>query len=167
MLCVIGGYLLTNFQDATIRLGDSLVVISAIFWALHIIFIGKIIKEFNAPILIGLIQTLVVSSCSIVLSLIFEEFIIENILVHKLQILYAGILSGGFAFVLQIYSQKNISPAPAAIIFSLEGVFAAIAAWILLNQVLSFNNILGCTFILFGVLFSQLLPNFDNKTKSI
>ena len=55
MLCVIGGYLLTNFQDATIRLGDSLVVVSAIFWALHIIFIGKIIKEFNTPILIGLV----------------------------------------------------------------------------------------------------------------
>ena len=76
-------------------------------------------------------------------------------------------MSGGFAFVLQIYAQKNITPAPAAIIFSLEGVFAAIAAWIILNQVLSFNNILGCTFILIGVLFSQLLPNFENKTKSI
>ena len=100
ILCVIGGYLLTNFQDATIRLGDSLVVICAIFWALHIIFIGKIIKEFNTPILIGLIQTLVVSVCSIILSLIFEELIIENILIHKFQILYAGILSGGFAFVL-------------------------------------------------------------------
>ena len=165
MLCVIGGYLLTNFQDATIRLGDSLVVVSAIFWALHIIFIGKIIEEFNTPILIGLVQTLVVSSCSIVLSLIFEEFIISNILSHKVQILYAGILSGGFAFVLQIYAQKNITPAPAAIIFSLEGVFAAIAAWIILNQILSFNNILGCAFILFGVIFSQLLPNFENKLR--
>ena len=158
ILCVIGGYLLTNFQDATIRLGDSLVVICAIFWALHIIFIGKIIKEFNTPILIGLIQTLVVSVCSIILSLIFEELIIENILIHKFQILYAGILSGGFAFVLQIYAQKNITPAPAAIIFSLEGVFATIAAWILLSQVLNFNNILGCSFILIGVLFSQLVP---------
>ena len=167
IFCVIGGYLLTNFQDATIRLGDSLVVICAIFWALHIIYIGKIIEEFNAPILIGLIQTLVVSFFSIILSLIFEEFIIENILIHKFQILYAGILSGGFAFVLQIYAQKNITPAPAAIIFSLEGVFATIAAWIILSQVLNFNNILGCTFILFGVLFSQLLPTFENKTKNI
>ena len=80
-------------------------------------------------------------------------------------ILYAGILSGGFAFVLQIYAQKNITPAPAAIIFSLEGVFAAIAAWIILNQILSFNNILGCALILFGVIFSQLLPNFENKLR--
>ena len=158
ILCVIGGYLLTNFHDATVRLGDTLVVIGAIFWSLHIIFIGKIIKEFNAPILIGLIQTMIVSVCSIILALLFEDFILKNILDQKIQILYAGILSGGIAFVFQIYAQKNISPAPAAIIFSLEGVFATIAAWIILNQILNINNILGCSFILVGVLISQLLP---------
>ena len=158
ILCVIGGYLLTNFHDATVRLGDTLVVIGAIFWSLHIIFIGKIIEEFNAPILIGLIQTMIVSVCSIILALLFEDFILKNILDQKIQILYAGILSGGIAFVFQIYAQKNISPAPAAIIFSLEGVFATIAAWIILNQILNLNNILGCSFILVGVLISQLLP---------
>ena len=158
ILCVIGGYLLTNFQDATIRMGDTLVVIGAIFWSLHIIFVGKIIEEFDAPILIGLIQTIVVSFCSIVLALIFEEFVLINIFNQKLQILYAGVLSGGIAFVLQIYAQKNISPAPSAIIFSLEGVFATIAAWFLLDQILGLNNLLGCFFILCGVLLSQLLP---------
>ena len=161
ILCVMGGYLLTNFYDATVRLGDILVIIGAIFWSLHIIFIGKIIEEFNAPILIGLIQTLIVSACSIILALIFEDFILKNILDQKIQILYAGILSGGIAFVLQIYAQKNISPAPAAIIFSLEGVFATIAAWILLSQILNLNNILGCGFILGGVLISQLLPEME------
>ena len=164
ILCVIGGYLLTNFHDTTVRLGDTLVVIGAIFWSLHIIFIGKIIKEFNAPILIGLIQTMIVSVCSIILALLFEDFILKNILDQKIQILYAGILSGGIAFVFQIYAQKNISPAPAAIIFSLEGVFATIAAWIILNQILNLNNILGCSFILVGVFISQLLPEI-NKTK--
>ena len=161
ILCVIGGYLLTNFHDATVRLGDTLVIIGAIFWSLHIIFIGKIIEEFDAPILIGLIQTIMVSTCSIILALIFEDFIIKNILDQKVQILYAGILSGGIAFVLQIYAQKNISPAPAAIIFSLEGVFATIAAWIILSQILNINNILGCCFILVGVLISQLLPEIN------
>jgi len=161
ILCVIGGYLLTNFHDATVRLGDTLVIIGAIFWSLHIIFIGKIIEEFDAPILIGLIQTIIVSTCSIILALIFEDFIIKNILDQKVQILYAGILSGGVAFVLQIYAQKNISPAPAAIIFSLEGVFATIAAWIILSQILNINNILGCSFILVGVLISQLLPEIN------
>ena len=86
------------------------------------------------------------------------KFFFENILKEIDSILYAGILSGGFAFILQIYAQKNITPAPAAIIFSLEGVFATIAAWILLDQVLDINNLFGCVFILFGVLFSQLVP---------
>ncbi len=158
MLCVIGGYLLTNFQDATVRLGDTLVLIGAIFWSLHIIFIGKIIEEFDAPVLIGLVQTFVVSFCSLFLAIFFEEFIWSNILAQKVQILYAGILSGGIAFVLQIYAQKNITPAPSAIIFSLEGVFATLAAWIILNQILNLNNILGCCFILTGVLISQLMP---------
>ena len=54
--------------------------------------------------------------------------------------------------------KKNITPAPAAIIFSLEGVFATIAAWFLLNQILGINNLFGCFFILCGVLLSQLLP---------
>jgi len=157
-LCVLGGYLLTNFQDSTIRIGDSLVIIGALFWSLHIIFIGKIIKEFDAPITIGLIQTIVVSFCSLILAIIFEEFILINILNQKIQILYAGILSGGIAFVLQIYAQKNIPPAPSAIIFSLEGVFATVAAWIILSQILNIHNIIGCLFILIGVLISQLAP---------
>ena len=72
-------------------------------------------------------------------------------------------MSGGLAFVLQIYAQKNISPAPAAIIFSLEGVFATVAAWFLLSQILDINNILGCFFILCGVLLSQLLPLMKKK----
>jgi len=158
LLCVLGGYLLTNFQDATVRIGDSLVIIGALFWSLHIIFVGKIIKEFDAPITIGLVQTIVVSLCSLILAIIFEEFILINILQQKVQILYAGILSGGIAFVLQIYAQKNISPAPSAIIFSLEGVFATVAAWIILSQILNINNIIGCLFILIGVLISQLFP---------
>ena len=157
-LCVLGGYLLTNFHNEEVRLGDTLVVIGALFWSLHIIYIGKIIETFDVPILIGLIQTSIVCIFSIIVALFFEEFILENILGQKLQILYAGSLSAGIAFVLQIYAQKNIQPTPSAIIFSLEGVVATIAAWILLSQILNINNILGCIFILTGVLFSQLVP---------
>mgnify|MGYP006129853583 FL=1 len=162
-LCVMGGYLLTNFYDATVRMGDMLVVIGAFFWSTHIIFTGKIIENYNLPLTIGAIQTLIVSLLSLFIGLIFEDFIWSNILKEKFQILYAGILSGGLAFVLQIYAQRNISPAPSAIIFSLEGVFATIAAWILLNQILDINNLFGCLFILFGVLFSQLVPIFKKN----
>ena len=158
VLCLIGGYLLTNFHDATVRLGDTLVVLGALFWSTHIIFTGIIVTKYNLPLTLGAIQTLLVALFSFVIGFIYEEFIIENILNELDSILYAGILSGGFAFVLQIYAQKNITPAPAAIIFSLEGVFATIAAWFLLNQILGVNNLLGCFFILCGVLLSQLLP---------
>ena len=157
-LCVIGGYLLTNFYSATVRIGDALVIMGAFFWSTHIIFTGKIIENYNLPLTIGAIQTLIVASVSLFIGLIMEDFIWSNILKEKFQILYAGVLSGGIAFVLQVYAQKNISPAPSAIIFSLEGVFATIAAWILLNQILDINNLLGCLFILLGVLFSQLAP---------
>ena len=158
VLCLIGGYLLTNFHDATVRLGDTLVVLGALFWSTHIIFTGIIVTKYNLPLTLGAIQTLLVALFSFVIGFIYEEFIIENILNEIDSILYAGIFSGGFAFVLQIYAQKNITPAPAAIIFSLEGVFATIAAWFLLNQILGVNNLVGCFFILCGVLLSQLLP---------
>ena len=130
---------------------------------LLIIFIGILVEEFDAPILVGLIQTFIVSICSLVPALMFEEFILANILDQKIQILYAGVLSGGIAFVLQIYAQQNISPTPSAIIFSLEGVFAAVAAWIILSQILNLNNIIGCCLILAGVLFSQIIPELKKS----
>ena len=158
VLCLIGGYLLTNFYDATVRLGDSLVILGALFWSTHIIFTGIIVKKYDLPLTLGAVQTLIVALFSFIIALIYEEFIYIEIMKEINSILYAGILSGGFAFVLQIYAQKNITPAPAAIIFSLEGVFATIAAWYILNQILDINNLLGCLFILIGVLLSQLLP---------
>ena len=163
ILCLIGGYLLTNFQDATVRLGDNLVVLGALFWSTHIIFTGIIVKKYDLPLTLGAVQTLIVALFSFIVGSIYEEFIYSDILKEINSILYAGILSGGFAFVLQIYAQKNISPAPAAIIFSLEGVFATIAAWILLSQILDINNLIGCLFILFGVLLSQLMPIFKKN----
>ena len=162
-LCLIGGYLLTNFFDATVRLGDSLVILGALFWSFHIIYTDIFIKKFNLPLSLGAAQTMIVALLSFVVGSIYEEFILINIFKEIIPILYAGVLSGGFAFVLQIYAQKNISPAPAAIVFSLEGVFATIAAWIVLSQILEINNILGCIFILCGVLISQLVPLINQK----
>ena len=81
----------------------------------------------------------------VLLAIIFEEIDISKIKLETFEILYAGILSGGAAFALQIFGQRNIAPAPAAIVMSLEGVFATISAWIILNQILGFNNIIGCS----------------------
>ena len=163
LACVIGGYLLSDISNATIRFGDSLVLIGALFWALHIIYIGKIIEHFDLPFFIALLQNLIVAILSFILAIMFEEIDISKIKLETIEILYAGILSGGAAFALQIFGQRNISPAPAAIVMSLEGVFAAIAAWIILNQFLGLNNIIGCTLILGGVLLSQLAPIYEKN----
>jgi len=167
LFCVFGVYLLSDFSDAKIRLGDGLVILCALFWALHIIFIGNFAKSFNLPLFFGALQALIVSFFSFIFAIFFETITIANILNESISIIYAGVLSGGIAFTLQIYAQKNISPAPAGIIFSLEGVFATIAAWIILDQVLGINNLIGCGFILIGVIFSQLLPIYESKTKNI
>jgi len=165
LFCIVGVYFLSDFSNATIRLGDSLVILCAFFWSLHIIFIGIFIKNFNLPLFFGALQALIVAFFSIIFALYFETITIENILHEYISIIYAGALSGGIAFTLQIYAQKNIAAAPAAIIFSLEGVFAAIAAWIILDQILAINNIMGCLFIFGGVILSQIAPLYKKKLK--
>ena len=163
--CVIGGYFLSDIGDADIRFGDSLVLIGALFWALHIIYIGKIIKKFDLPFFIALVQNFIVAVLSFVLVFIFEEFDFSKIKLETVEILYAGVLSGGVAFALQLFGQRNISAAPAAIVMSLEGIVAAVTAWIILNQILGLNNIIGCMLILAGVLFSQLAPIYVKNYK--
>ena len=162
-VCVLGGYFLSDFNDADVRLGDGIVLLGAVFWALHIIYIGKLVTEFNLPFFIALLQNLVVAVLSFYLVLIFEHIDFNKIILETYEILYAGILSGGLAFVLQLFGQRHIPAAPAAIVMSLEGVFATISAWIILSQILGFNNIIGCVLILGGVLFSQLVPIYQSK----
>ena len=162
-LCIVGVYLLTDFSDAEIMLGDTLVIFCSIFWALHIIFAGKFMQNFNIPMFYATLQAAFVFLLSIFFALIFEEVILSNILLELSSILYAGALSGGVAFTLQMYAQKNIEEAPAAIIYSLEGVFAVVAAWIILDQVLNINNVIGCVLILVAVIFSQLAPEIKKN----
>ena len=73
ILCLIGGYLLTNFYDATVRLGDSLVILGALFWSTHIIFTGIIVTKYNLPLTLGAIQTFIVAVFSLVIGLNYEE----------------------------------------------------------------------------------------------
>ena len=158
-LCIYGVYLLSNFSDAEIMKGDALVILCSLFWALHIIFAGKFMETFNIPIFYAALQGFLVAALSILSAYTFEEVIISNIFLESSSIIYAGVLSGGLAFTLQMFAQKNIEEAPAAIIYSLEGVFAVIAAWIILQQVLNLNNIIGCILILIAVILSQLAPS--------
>ena len=164
LLCIIGVYFLSDFSNSEILIGDSLVILCSVFWALHIIFAGKFMEKFDIPIFFAALQAILVGMYSLLFALLFEEINLTNILLEKYSIIYAGFLSGGIAFTLQMYAQKNIEEAPAAIIYSLEGVFAALAGWIILNQMLDFSNILGCFIILIAVILSQITPSFKKLT---
>ena len=163
LVCIIGGFLLTELDNITVRLGDTLVLLGAFFWAFHIVFISKFLKIFNYPMTIAMGQCLLGSLIAFVPSIAMENVSLANLLMEKKELLYAGVLSSGIAFLLQIYSQQNLSPAPVAIIFSLEGVFAAIFGWILLSQFLSGMKIFGIILILSAVIFSQLSPTYDKR----
>ena len=163
IFCVIGGLLLSELKNISVRYGDMLGVLSAFCWALHIIYISKTVKFFKFPITIAMSQCLVAFLFTALPMFIYEEPSLNNIFKDSYEILYVGILSSGLAFLLQTYTLQNLTPAPAAIIFSLEGMFAAIFAWLILDQYLNEIKILGIFLILFAVIISQIIPIYDKK----
>ena len=161
--CVVGGLLLSELKNISVRYGDMLGVLSAFCWAFHIIYISKTIKFFNFPITIAMSQCFVALLFTVVPMFIYEDPSLNNMFKDSYEILYVGVLSSGLAFLLQTYTLQNLTPAPAAIIFSLEGMFAAIFAWLILGQFLNEVKILGIFLILFAVIFSQIIPIYDKK----
>ena len=163
IICLFGGILLTEFDNIQVRIGDSIAVVNALFWAFHIVFISRFLKVFNFPITIACVQCLIASLFALLPALVFENVELSNMILDGKEMIYAGVLSSGIAFLLQIYGQQNLAPAPVAIIFSLEGVFASIFGWIILSQYLNEIKIVGIVLILFAVIFSQLAPLYDRK----
>ena len=163
IICLFGGILLTEFDNIQVRIGDSIAVVNALFWAFHIVFISRFLKVFNFPITIACVQCLIASLFALLPALVFENVELSNMILDGKEMIYAGVLSSGVAFLLQIYGQQNLAPAPVAIIFSLEGVFASIFGWIILSQYLNEIKIVGIVLILFAVIFSQLAPLYDKK----
>ena len=163
IICLFGGILLTEFDNIQVRIGDSIAVVNALFWAFHIVFISRFLKVFNFPITIACVQCLIASFFALLPALVFENVELSNMILDGKEMIYAGVLSSGVAFLLQIYGQQNLAPAPVAIIFSLEGVFASIFGWIILSQYLNEIKVAGIVLILFAVIFSQLAPLYDKK----
>ena len=163
LFCLIGGFLLTNLDSLSVRIGDSIAVINAFMWAFHIVFISKLIKIYNYPVIVACLQCLIGSFFAFIPAVIFETIVFSNILLEYKELLYAGVLSSGVAFLLQVYSQQSLPPAPVTIIFSLEGVFASIFGWIILDQFLTEIKIFGIIIILSSVIFSQLVPIYGKK----
>ena len=163
LLCLVGGLFLSELGNLRVRFGDSLVVVGAFFWAFHIVFISKFLKIFNYPITIATFQCLSASLISFIPAFSFEFISLKLISMETTELIYAGVLSSGIAFMLQVFGQQNLSPAPVAIIFSLEGVFGSIAAWIVLDQYLNEFKIFGIIIILSAVIFSQLAPMYGKR----
>ena len=163
LLCIYGSYLLSSNQALEIQRSDSLLFIAAVCFAIHIILIDVFMKQFYSPFTFGFIQYAVVFLCSTILAFSFETPTLANIKLEWFELIYTGVASAGIGYTLQIIAQSKASPAPAAIILSMESVFGTIAGWILINQVLDTNKILGCIAIFIGVIIVQLIPIYTNK----
>jgi drug/metabolite transporter (DMT)-like permease len=155
IIALVGLYFLTVNQSLTFAYGDALVLISAFCFAGHVLIIGKYAPKTNV-IKLSIIQFGVASLLSQVVSLFFETTTWHNIQMAAIPILYGGVMSVGVAYTLQVYGQKNTHPAHAAIILSLESLFAAIGGILILHEPLTFSITLGGTMMLGGVILSQL-----------
>ncbi len=155
VLACVGMFLLSVTNNMRMEFGDVLVLFSAICFAFHLIIIGRWSNRFNTAKL-SLVQCIVCSVLSLLVAAIFETFILSDILKISIPLLYGGVMSVGVAYSLQIYGQKNSPASHAAILLSLEAVFAAIGGWLILNEILSGRSFLGCALMLAGMLISQL-----------
>ena len=163
ILCLYGSYLLSSNQTFEIQQSDSLLFIAAFCFAVHIIVIDIFMKQYYSPFTFGLIQYCIVFILSMILAFSLESPKISNIQIEWFEIIYTGVFSAGVGYTLQIIAQSKANPAPAAIILSMESVFGAIAAWVLLDQFMDLNKILGCIAIFTGVIVVQIIPIYLNK----
>lgn len=154
-LAVIGLFILSMTDDLTLAFGDLLELIGALFWAGHVLLIGWLCRRIDA-IRLALGQFLVCTLLSLGAALIWERFEIQAITAVWIPIAYAGVLSVGVAYTLQVVAQRHAPAAHAAIILSLESVFAALGGWLLLDESLGLRGLVGCTIMLAGMLVSQL-----------
>jgi len=154
-LAAFGLYLLSVTAQFTMGYGDFLVLLGAFFWAGHVLIIGWLSPQFNS-FKLAFFQYVACSILSLVTAAFYEPLSITNIYSAAIPILYGGILSVGIAYTLQVVAQKKAHPAHAAILLSMESVFAAIAGWFLLDEVMSSRQLAGCTLMLSGMLLSQL-----------
>ncbi len=165
-LAAIGLYLLSVTEEFTIELGDLLVLIGAFFWAAHVLIIGWLSPRIN-PIKLAFSQYVVCSILSLITAIIIEVITFRSIFAAAIPILYGGLLSVGVAYTLQVVAQRDAHPAHAAILLSLEAVFAAIGGWLILGEIISPRGLVGCGLMLFGMLLSQLWSLVGKSSASV
>jgi drug/metabolite transporter (DMT)-like permease len=154
-LAAIGLYFLSITNRFTISQGDLLELVGALFWSVHILMIDYYSRKVEV-LKLSLVQMITCSFFSLGVAVFTEDIAWNTISQVIIPILYGGILSAGVAYTLQIVGQRNAQPAKAAIIFSMEAVFAALGGYLLLHEHLSTRGLMGCLLMLLGMLLPQL-----------
>lgn len=158
VIAIVGLYLLCMSGSLSLGTGDLLVLLCALVFSLHIIIIDHFSPKVDG-VKMSCIQFFVCAFLSAIYML-FAEGVpnVEAIAISWVPILYAGVLSSGVGYTLQIIGQKGVSPTVASLILSLESVFSVLAGWLLLHQTMSAREILGCV-LMFGAIVLAQLPN--------
>lgn len=164
-LALVGFWLLCINENFSISDGDMLVFVGAVFFAVHITVIDFFNEKETDGVLMSCIQFFTAGLLMIICMFIFEKPIIADIIQARTTILYAGIMSCGVAYTLQILGQKHTNPTLATLLMSLESVFAALSGWLLLNEKLSLKELFGCVLIFTAVILAQLIGT-DTPKKS-
>ena len=171
IIAVFGLYFLSVKENFGIENGDLLVLVSALFFALHILLISNFSPRMSA-IRLSVVQFAVCSMLSLSTAFFTETIILENILKAAIPIIYGGVFSVGVAYTLQIVGQKHAHASAASIILSLESVFAVFGGWLILSEQLSVRGMAGCLLMLLGMVLSQINPgifkvSFSKKNKTL
>ncbi|MGD8702529.1 MAG: DMT family transporter [Desulfosarcina sp.] len=155
LMAAVGMYLLSVNEDFSISIGDLLELIGAVFWAVHIHLIGWLSPKTDS-LRLAFVQFMVCAVVSLLTAWLVETATLAAIAAASLPIIYGGALSVGVAYTLQVVAQRNAHPAHAAILLSLEAVFAAVGGWLILGEVMPGRGLVGCLLMLSGMIVSQL-----------
>jgi len=157
MLGVVGLYLLSVSETFSVNPGDLLVLAGAGAWAVHVLLLSRFAPKFD-NLRLAIAQFMVCALLSGIAAVFTEQdtLQLENFILSIGPILYAGLFSVGIAYTLQVFAQKDAPPSHAAIIMSLETVFAAVGGWWLLEEQLNSRELAGCGLMLVGMLLSQM-----------
>ena len=162
LLAVLGLYFLSVKEGFSMGWGESLVLLGAFFWAMHVQVIGSANNRNLDPLRLALVQYLVCAGLNLGLCLALETVTFDEVKMASGAILYAGVFSVGIAFTLQVVAQKRVDPSRAAIVLNLEAVFAVLAGWIFFAEILSDREFWGCLLMFGGMMLSQL-PSKKNQ----
>jgi drug/metabolite transporter (DMT)-like permease len=159
-----GLFLLSVERGVQLAPGDGWVVGSALMWALHVIAIGRLAPG-RDPLRLAFLQYLVCSLLSVPSALVLEPGTWAGLLLVIPAVLYAGVLSIGLGYTVQVMAQRHTTPTHAAIILSTESVFAALSGWLMLSESLSAQQLVGCGLMLAGMLLAQIPGSVQERAE--